>query len=315
MNTVTKTRTGFTLIELLVVIAVIAILIALLLPAVQQAREAARRTQCKNNLKQMGLALQNYHDSHRTFPFGLNEHGTSWSAMILPYVDQAPLYHTLTFAEGGAGDWDVPGPNQTACQQVLSFMRCPSCPVESNVPWEGIPNRSPVTYTANASGTKTIDSNHFRAGSIGEINTAQNGAFYVNSSIRMRDFIDGTSSTVAIGEVPTFLQRSFTSPFGNEFMDHFAIGSPEIDGDIGDQKDHSEFLGSTGVPFNMVFNPPTTSATEEGDMMTLSYGSYHVGGVHVLFIDGSVHFLSENLDSSIRQGLGTRNGREVIGEY
>ena len=109
-----KKKKGFTLIELLVVIAIIAILIALLLPAVQQAREAARRTQCKNNLKQVGLALHNYHDVALSFPIGSNASntnsngdghwGVSWWARILPYADQAPLYNTLQF-EGNHPGW------------------------------------------------------------------------------------------------------------------------------------------------------------------------------------------------------------------
>src|ERR1700709_2477916 len=90
-------RTGFTLIELLVVIAIIAVLIALLLPAVQQAREAARRSQCKNNLKQLGLAMHNYHDTYKVFPTASGGNGFSPHARILPYVDQAPLYGTLNF--------------------------------------------------------------------------------------------------------------------------------------------------------------------------------------------------------------------------
>ena len=98
---------GFTLIELLVVIAIIAILIALLLPAVQQAREAARRTQCQNNMKQLGIALHNYHDTIGVFPFGFDERETLWSAMILPQIEQANLYNTLIWQESGPGNWDA----------------------------------------------------------------------------------------------------------------------------------------------------------------------------------------------------------------
>ena len=119
-------RTGFTLIELLVVIAIIAILVSLLLPAVQQAREAARRTECKNHLKQIGLALHNYHDAHGAFPLGLTAHGAGWSAMLLPYLDQSNIYNTLVFAENGAGNWDVAGPNQSALQTLIPVFRCPS---------------------------------------------------------------------------------------------------------------------------------------------------------------------------------------------
>lgn len=137
-------RRGFTLIELLVVIAIIAILIALLLPAVQQAREAARRTQCKNNLKQMGLALHNYHDNYQFFPNGnvassAGGWGLSWYARILPFVDQAPLYNQLTFSGTQHGwAWNDPTNNPEGVQNgtafsrvTLSFVICPSSPLQA----------------------------------------------------------------------------------------------------------------------------------------------------------------------------------------
>jgi prepilin-type N-terminal cleavage/methylation domain-containing protein len=117
----TRKRRAFTLIELLVVIAIIAILVALLLPAVQQAREAARISQCKNQLKQMGIALHGYHESHRRLPFGFDAHGTGWHAMLLPYLDYAPLYETLSFGE--SSNWNV-GANLKAVQTTIPLFRC-----------------------------------------------------------------------------------------------------------------------------------------------------------------------------------------------
>lgn len=306
-----KVRPAFTLIELLVVIAIIAILVALLLPAVQQAREAARRSQCKNNLKQLGLALHNYHDTHRAFPFGFTDLGTGWSTMLLPYIDQAPLYNSLTFSESGAGNWDVPGPNRDACETVISVFRCPSCPVAEHADVSGIPSRVPACYTANASGTATADRNWGHPGSVGQVGVSQNGMFYRDSRVQMRDLVDGSSNTVAIAEVPTDVTQTFPGSGGNEFLDHFAIGSPDIDGDSAPRRDFSEFLGSMGVPFNLYFHP----AGQDGDTMTLSYGSFHTGGLHALLADGSVRFLSENMDSTTRIALGTRNGGEVVGEF
>ena len=120
-----RLKRGFTLIELLVVIAIIAILIALLLPAVQQAREAARRTQCKNNLKQLGIALHNYHDTFGVFPYGFDAREALWTVMILPQIEQGNLYATIIWQEGGAGNWDADGsPNEIACGTVLEAFRC-----------------------------------------------------------------------------------------------------------------------------------------------------------------------------------------------
>ena len=124
------TKRGFTLIELLVVIAIIAILIALLLPAVQQAREAARRSQCKNNLKQMGLALQNYHDTHRVFPISHGDTGNSfgWRASVLPNIDQAPLYNKINFSEN-----IINTDNLEVARTPLPVYRCPSDPTDNQV--------------------------------------------------------------------------------------------------------------------------------------------------------------------------------------
>jgi len=143
-------KRGFTLIELLVVIAIIAILIALLLPAVQQAREAARRTQCKNNLKQLGLAMHNYHDTTNVFPFGFDARETLWSAMILPQIEQTNLYNTLVWQEGTIGNWNYAGgPNTKACATVVEAFRCPSMPLNPRDN-ESIPGRVPVSYRASA---------------------------------------------------------------------------------------------------------------------------------------------------------------------
>ena len=118
-------RIGFTLTELLVVIAIIGILVALLLPAVQAAREAARAMSCKNNLKQLGLAMHNYHDTNGKFSFGWSDRGQGWSAAILPQIEQQAIFDSLDWAEGE--NWeDVGTPNQRACETVISVFRCPS---------------------------------------------------------------------------------------------------------------------------------------------------------------------------------------------
>src|SRR5688500_10904954 len=122
----TLRRAGdFTLVELLVVIAIIGVLVALLLPAVQAARESARRTQCSNNLKQLGIAMHNYHDTYQKFPFGWSDRGAGWSTMTLPYIEQKPLFDTLRFNE--ADNWDSDNtPNERACGTFIPALRCPS---------------------------------------------------------------------------------------------------------------------------------------------------------------------------------------------
>ncbi|MCH7988405.1 MAG: DUF1559 domain-containing protein [Planctomycetes bacterium] len=282
------TGRGFTLIELLVVIAITSILIALLLPAVQQAREAARRIQCRNNLKQIGVALHNYHDAHGRFPPGfIRDHGTAWSAMILPELDRFPLYNTISWGS----KWSS-GDNEAACGTVVSVFRCPSAPIPSHVPNNSnIKNRVPCTYLACASGTNMVDN------SLDDF--AQDGLFFNNHSTRMRDIIDGSSNTVAIGETK-FDNKTLQN--GN-VRDHWYFGSVQIRQGI----ENSEFVGSTAARIN-AFDIPSAPIDEK----ELCFGSYHAGGCHLLLADGSVRFFSESIDETIRRGLGTLDGGEVI---
>lgn len=307
MLKIKSSNRGFTLIELLVVIAIIAILIALLLPAVQQAREAARRTQCKNNLKQLGLALHNYHDVNLCFPPAMivtpgETYHWTWSVMVLPYIDQAPLFNRLD-----------PGPttalgalvaNLPALQNAYPAFRCPS---------DTGPNLN--TDAAHVFNDGTTDqqvslTNYVVANSSGTLRpqpTLQDGAFNNNSRTRMRDITDGTSNTIAVGERAWKLEGVILRA-GVMFMQDRAGGNNQGQGLV-----TSSGCGKYGINC-------TTNACR------LGFSSLHTGGAQFLLMDGSVRFISENIDhqpapgivpvvTSTYERLLAIDDGDVIGEY
>jgi prepilin-type N-terminal cleavage/methylation domain-containing protein len=307
-----RARRGFTLVELLVVIAIIGILVALLLPAVQAAREAARRMSCGNNMKQLGLALHNYHDTYKVFPYGWDNRGRLWSATLLPYIEQGPLHDTLLPHESGPGNWTSNGsPNEIACGTVLSVFRCPTMPIGDSFDNNGIPNRVPASYRGNAGTEASSDDTSTILNPPGTKSLEmldQNGIFAACRTLRMRDIIDGTSNTVAFGESstdPTFVKDG-------QGMDHWYIGSPQADpcrcdGGTGGTE-FSEAVGTAVVPMNLRFNDPSA----HGRLMELSFGSYHPGGAMFTLSDGSVRFIPETIDFAVYQAQFSRNGGEPL---
>lgn len=348
-------RRGFTLIELLVVIAIIAILISLLLPAVQQAREAARRSQCKNNLKQIGIALHNYHDVHSAFPCGYVSYGTrngsgpgwanidqttwdaapgwGWSAMLLPFLDQAPLYQQLDINEACYA-----AINQDAVRAKLTVFLCPT----ASGPHEeftvrndsggalSIRGRSVVFgrshYVAShgqescwgecgASTTGEVFADIYNASTRtvqinGDASQVADGPFYRNSKTRFRDITDGTTNTIFIGEhssrlsektwvgvVPgAFTHPDFTTPENGP--DAAATLTLVHGGPSGGE------LDITGVPIIHPVNFPTYHV---GQMY-----SEHVGGGQIMMGDGSVRFVSENIDLITWAELSSMGEGELI---
>jgi prepilin-type N-terminal cleavage/methylation domain-containing protein/prepilin-type processing-associated H-X9-DG protein len=299
-------RPGFTLIELLVVIAIIAVLISLLLPAVQQAREAARRTQCRNNLKQMGLALHNYLDAHNTFPSGWiavdenrrhNAHeggnGAGWGTMILPFLDQAPLYNLFN-ANVTIDDMA----NDRFRLNVLAVFHCPSDskPEFWQIEEEGNPAnvlaRLPAANYLGSFGTAELDGCENPPGNAPVRPSGQcvgDGVFYHNSRVLIRDITDGTSNTFMVGERRTDAAQGWFSTW---------VGMvPE------GEEAFQRVLGSA----DHVPNDPIAHFDD--------FSSQHEGGAQFLMGDGSVRFISENMDTRLYQSAGTIQGGEVLGEF
>ena len=301
-------RKAFTLIELLVVIAIIAILVALLLPAVQQAREAARRTQCKNNLKQLGLALHNYHDVSLTFPMGWFDNvpaGTgrwTWTAHVLPYVDQAPLYSQLDVGNNRPQDVYNDATLRSLIQQPYSAFRCPS-------------DTGPDLNSARLVGGNQISTNNYMGNNgsnrLEKFLPDADGVFYFQSKVRIRDITDGTSNTIFVGERAWMLEGQ-TLMAGLLFMQPDSNGNQDIGGTQG--------MSSGGAPINSTNTGSSVPHSLRG------FSSNHTGGAQFLLADGAVRFISENIDHDVPTGsspeinstferlLSIADG-EVIGEY
>ena len=216
-------RRGFTLVELLVVIAIIGVLVALLLPAVQAAREASRRARCQNNMRQLGIALQNYHDTFRRFPpAGTNSNETSWTAHILPFIERKDLYDLFNFSAGGyTSGTNQAGRNAVALNRVDAFL-CPSSPVTKQL--QGAPHfentgeiiNGEMPYTAHYYGIQGPTGANLAGGTYG-INTAGShggqatqGIFQCDGNIRMAEVTDGTSTTFLLGEYSWYNRQTGT---------------------------------------------------------------------------------------------------------
>jgi prepilin-type N-terminal cleavage/methylation domain-containing protein len=287
---------AFTLIELLVVIAIIAVLIALLLPAVQQAREAARRSQCKNNLKQVGLALHNYHDTFQYLPPGWigvtglqhdvnGTNGWGWASKLLPMVDQGPLFNLINF--------NVPignVANLTPRATGLPVYRCPSDigPDKWTISTTG---GSPLAELGRASysGVFGKDEVDLCDGLAAGVPCSSDGLFFLNSRLRFADVTDGLSTTTMVGERLTRAATGWLYTWAGVV----ATGDEAI----------VRILGDTDV-------------TPNKDLIHMDeFASYHTGGAQFVLGDGAVRFISSSIDLQVYRNLASRNAGDVVTEF
>ncbi|MGZ0163180.1 MAG: DUF1559 family PulG-like putative transporter [Planctomycetales bacterium] len=347
-----RIRKAFTLIELLVVIAIIAILVALLLPAVQQAREAARRSQCQSNMKQIGIAMHNYHDVHSTFPLNYdgtrngadrNAHAVSWLTLCLPYMDQTPLYETLSFNCRINGTPNVDKCLDTPADRIvrrtiIPGLLCPSNPqpgIYSGTPWYDGGGWNGNSRNIDGAGTDYV-------GNMGWVwtgwkdcgDTQRNGAPWVNPDLnfdapndnllrvggvfwwrgacKLNQIVDGTSNTLAVVENANWhFSKELPAEPNKQGLWFSPMGSiTSITGPI--NADPAEIPGGNGGD----------------DGRCTGWSSNHVGGAHALMADGGVKFLSETTATGsapfdggfpdspgVLKALTTRSGGETAGDF
>jgi prepilin-type N-terminal cleavage/methylation domain-containing protein len=326
----TKKRLGFTLIELLVVIAIIAILIALLLPAVQQAREAARRTQCKNNLKQIGLALHNYEGTYGVLPHAmwadgvqpcsaLQDNGFGWMVSLLPMIEQSALFQRINpqgqpgifnaamIAQFYPGNTIIPGGNT-----VLPAYLCPSSAMPQIVPatWT-VPGFSGSLPADKVEAVGYATSSYKAAGGSNSGDFGMMHKACEGGGVRFRDVTDGLSNTITVGES---CYASTDASGANRLL---GTGATEF-------RDWPIWIGSgnqsdEAIRINGRFNSPINARTNFNKMFQAinddNAFSYHVGGAQFVLGDGSVRFISENISNQTYDWLHDKRDGMVLGEF
>jgi prepilin-type N-terminal cleavage/methylation domain-containing protein/prepilin-type processing-associated H-X9-DG protein len=341
-----RSRSAFTLVELLVVIAIIGILIALLLPAVQYARESSRRAQCSNNLKQIGIALHLYHDAHQRFPFGKGPSypGAAgyarWSAhaLILPFMDQQPLYDSLDFkfapatpGMGGVINFmpayaNASGINVVGSKTYLPTFLCPSDGPPNSIDWPGQNN-----YCGNQGGF--LCDRGDAPGAAGDIapNVINNGMLYFLSRVTMAEVYDGTSNTMLFSE--KLRGRGGPDPRRDMFViqnqnsldatfDTCNAINPLTATPLTNKWGYSWVMGENCCTLYNHVAPPNYKTCAglpfPGTMTNMSMqvppSSYHSKGVNACMVDGSIRWVSDAVDVLTWRAIGSRNGSEPVSE-
>jgi len=317
----TRFSPAFTLVELLVVIAIIGILIALLLPAVQAAREAARRMSCTNKLKQFGIGMHNYHDSHGSFPSGVAVDGgnkcpaqaspaagarATWAVQILPYIEQMTLWNKFVQTEQFTMNYENPGSstNHALAIQPTPFFWCPSDPFAKEAAGNymvcaggGPPLSSTSLVTADACTSESY---------VGFV-LYYNGIFFVNSGTRMRDITDGTSNCYLMGE--TIYMHAH-----NDCPRPIKAGCWACAAYLAASWRYYTNIAAAVEPINrpaFSAGPPNCNEANVGR----TFGSRHPGGCNMLMSDGSVHFMSETMELATHRSLGAREDGKPTGGF
>jgi prepilin-type N-terminal cleavage/methylation domain-containing protein/prepilin-type processing-associated H-X9-DG protein len=327
-------RRGFTLIELLVVIAIIGVLIALLLPAVQAAREAARRSQCINNLKQMGLALHNYHSAQNCFPSGRpaddpnnnDSNAQSTWVSLLGQLEQQPLFDawnfSLTFNDPSVSavyaKSCIPAADTTVSSTVLAVFNCPSDTRQQQFFSTTNSGRNDIPHIANMAvssyancagvlGANNTGADTFGMYTTGDVKHLNNGFADYGIPKKMKSFIDGSSNTIAVGETAYNndgswygVQVAANCGGANSF---FNVWSATL-----------RMSTNFRVTKNPLNTPPGQGAYQAGGIcgQNAAFGSRHPGGANFLFVDGSVHFVKNSINGPVYWALSSRNGGEVL---
>ncbi len=333
-------RRGFTLIELLVVIAIIAILVALLLPAVQQVREAARKSQCQDHLHNLAIAVMNYEASVKRFPYRQggthvqppagNRNQGSGLTMLLPYVEQKPLYDEIATPQGsfGAfGDDANDGSSYKPWETMVPVFICPSAPDVNVIPKPygrtnyGMSGGDSALHISSSPGTDAAR-RHVR------------GVFGYQTARRVADIVDGTSNTVAFAEIPTSMggrgiPGGAARSQGSAATDNPSFCRTLIDANNEFSASVTDFTATRGnrwarglpqyIGVNTIL-PPNSPSCMTGGFETggqFPAGSYHAGGAHVVMLDGKVNFISENIDTGLisQPDVRTLSGKSPYGVW